>query len=245
MTIFTLLVSVLIFVACGIDHKPRPQPEPETEVEAVESVFAPIPGPAGQDGSNGSNGSDGSDGINGNDGSQGPQGPQGVAGQAGQAGPQGAPGQPGRDGVCTIPTIVVSPAPVPSSTPTTLPVVLTGVYLLPNSGTLELVEDFNRAVLLIGTQRIRVENADRTLGTLPTLSSSTRHVRVNETTVIIDTVVKFTRHHNILALGLRSDANRRVLLQISKRPDRKIDLTVHVYDAAGTSVLVLERQVSQ
>ena len=91
-----------------------------------------------------------------------PQEP-GPAGQDGAMGPQDTPG---REGVCTIPTIA-TPTPVTPATPTIAPSVFTGVYLLPNGGTLELVEDFNRAVLLIGTQRIKVENSDHTLGTLP------------------------------------------------------------------------------
>lgn len=169
-----------------------------------------------------------------------PQEP-GPAGQDGATGPQGAPG---RDGVCTIPTIA-TPTPVTSANPTTAPTVFTGVYLLPNGGTLELVEDFNRAVLLIGTQRIKVENSDRTLGTLPPLSSSARHVRVNDNTVIIDTVIKIKPSNGITALGLSADANRRVMVSIARRADKKLVVIVHIYDAAGTGVAVLERQVSQ
>lgn len=169
-----------------------------------------------------------------------PQEP-GPAGQDGATGPQGAPG---RDGVCTIPTIA-TPTPVTPANPTTASSVFTGVYLLPNGGTLELVEDFNRAVLLIGTQRIKVENSDRTLGTLPQFSSSARHVRVNDDTVIIDTVIKFKPSHGIAALGLSADSNRRVMVSIARRADKKLVVVVHIYDTAGTGVTVLERQVSQ
>jgi len=165
-------------------------------------------------------------------------------GPAGQDGVDGAQGPAGKDGACAIPTIVV-PTPVAPANPTSSPTVFTGVYLLPNGGTLELVEDFNRAVLLIGTQRIKVENSDHTLGTLPSLSSSARHVRVNDNTVIIDTTVKFKPSNGITALGLSADANRRVMVSITRRADKKLAIVVHIYDAAGTGVAVLERQVSQ
>jgi len=150
-------------------------------------------------------------------GTNGTNGTNGVDGKSGTNGTDGKSGTNGKDYVA--------------------PTTLEGFYSLPNGGYLELVENFDKDIIVFGTQRIYSPNSDKSLALYPTISTTPFAVRNGK--IVGEQSLAYTA----LANGLKIDATnadisgtRKTTYTFSRTDTGKLLIEILVYSSTGLSI---------